>query len=192
MGEPQLQKGSQYTTEQYLSLEAESQEKWEFFDGEILAMAGGTRNHAAICLNCGIALSNAIGNGPCMTFGGELKVFSSAANAYLYPDAMVVCGDEQLQAGRDDVLLNPTLIIEVLSPSTMSYDFMQKFDRYKRIPSLREYVLVAQDEPRIEVRSHADNWGHLRIYQGLEATATFNSLNLHIPLTEIYRRVAFQ
>ena len=192
MGEPKLQAGHHYSNEDYLTLEAESQEKWEFYDGEILAMAGGSRNHAAICADLVTALNIAARGGNCNVYGGELKVFSSAANAYLYPDAMVVCGEEHLQAGRNDVLLNPTLGVEVLSPSTMSYDFVKKFDRYKRIPSLQEYVLVSQDEPRVEVRSHANQWGHMRTYQGLEATATLSSLNLQLPLTEIYRRVRFE
>ncbi len=192
MGEPKLKEGSRYTKEEYLAMEAESHEKLEFYDGTIRAMSGGTRNHASICAHCVNALINAIDNGPCATFGSELKVYSASANAYFYPDALVVCGDEQLQEGRDDVLLNPTLILEVLSPSTMSYDFVQKFDRYKRIPSLQEYVLVSQDQPRVEVRAATNNWGHIRTYEGLDATATFSSLNLQIPLTHFYRRVSFQ
>jgi len=126
-----------------------------------------------------------------ITIGSQLKVYVAAVNTYLYPDVMVVCGEERLQEGRDDALLNPTLVLEVLSPSTMSYDFVQKFDSYKRIPSLQAYVLVSQDQPRVEVRSATDNWGHIRVYEGLEATATFNALNIAIPLTHLYRRVSF-
>ncbi|HAA14461.1 MAG TPA: hypothetical protein DCE41_23375 [Cytophagales bacterium] len=192
MGEPKLDAHQKYTPEEYLTLEAESQEKWEFFDGQITAMSGGTRNHAVISLNAGIALGNGLRDRDCTPFGSELKVYAEAANAYLYPDAMVVCGAEQLQAGRNDVLMNPTLIVEVLSPSTMQYDFVKKYDRYKRMPSLREYVLISQDQPRVEVRSSVDDWGQIRTYEGLDSVAIFSSLSLQIPLTELYRRVTFE
>ena len=188
----ELDEHQRYTPEEYLTLEAESHEKWEFFDGQITAMSGGTRNHAVISLNAGMALGDGLRDRDCTPFGSELKVFAEAANAYLYPDAMVACGEEQLQEGRNDVLLNPTLIVEVLSPSTMQYDFVKKYDRYKRIPSLREYVLISQDQPRVEVRSSLDDWGQIRIYEGLESKAIFSSLELTIPLLELYRRVKFE
>ncbi len=192
MGEAQFKTDTTYTAVDYLTIESESPEKWEFFDGAIRAMSGGARNHAVIVLNVGATLRQLLGNRLCTPFGSELKVYAASANAYMYPDAMVVCGGEQLQEGRNDVLLNPTMIVEVLSPTTMSYDFIEKFDRYKRIPSLKEYVLVSQDRPRVEVRSSTDGWGHIRTFEGLEASATLNSLSLQLPLSEVYQRVAFQ
>ena len=173
-------------------MQEQSELRLEYFDGLIRAMSGGTRNHARIITNTLVALSVKASVGSCEVYGEQLKVLSPKGPSYLFPDVMAVCGQEELEEGRDDVLINPTLIIEVLSPSTMQYDFIEKFDRYKRIPSLREYVLVSKDRPRVEVRSSQGDWGRLQVIEGLESTITFSSISISLPLQEIYRRVSFK
>ena len=180
-----------YTLPEYWSLDAESETKLEFHGGVIRMMSGSTRNHAVICANVGASLHQALQGKNCTPFGGELKVATPNLDAIMFPDAMVACGDEELAPGRQDTLLNPTLIVEVLSPSTMTYDYIEKFDRYTKIPSLKEYVLVAQDRYRVEVRSAHEGWGQVHVYSGSEAMIHLESIGLSLPLIYWYQRIEF-
>jgi Uma2 family endonuclease len=136
--------------EAYLALEERAPEKNEYVDGEIYAMSGTTVRHNRISLNLALALKQHLAGRPCETFMADLKVHAAAANAFYYPDLVVRC---QAQPLADDtrVIDDPTLIVEVLSPSTEAIDRREKLAAYRRIPTVQEYVLVAQDERSVEI-----------------------------------------
>ncbi len=137
--------------DEYLDLEARTGEKHEYLDGEAWAMAGGTPAHADLSLSVGAELRGLVRGGRCRAFSSDLKLRVLATGLSTYADAVVVCGPVETAAGEITVVTNPTVIVEVLSDSTESYDRGAKFAHYRRMPSLRAYVLVSQHEQRIEV-----------------------------------------
>lgn len=144
----------------YLALESASEVKHEYLRGEIFAMAGGTPRHSALAMAVGVELSIALAERSCVVFNSDLRVRIETTDLSTYPDVVVVCGP--LETAEDDrnAALNPVLIVEVLSDSTEAYDRGQKFSHYRQIPSLREYLLVAQTEPRLEAyaKNEAGRW----------------------------------
>ena len=180
------------TVEEYLALERQSETRNEYIDGEIAAMTGGTSCHSLITANLTGELRQRLKPRTCRVYSGDLKVRIPESNLYVYPDVSVVCGEPQFEDGERDVLLNPTLIVEVLSPTTESYDRGKKFESYQTLESLKEYVLVAQDRPRVEHYLRQD--GHVWLYtdvSGLESTVSFASIGCQVPLAEIYDKVTF-
>jgi Uma2 family endonuclease len=145
---------------EYLSAEAQSEVKHQFVDGEMFAMAGGTRRHAYLQTRVVVALGNALRDRPCVPYGSELRVYLPALGEGTYPDASVVCG-RFLRASEDpEATVNPAALVEVLSPTTEAYDRGRKFEKYQTLPSVREYLLVSQDRPRVEryVRGDDGSW----------------------------------
>lgn len=141
--------------EEYLAVERASGTKHEYLRGEVFAMTGGTPTHAGLAMAIGTALANALTDRPCRVFSSDLRVRIDATDLSTYPDITVVC-DHLARAEIDpDAAVNPTLLVEVLSDSTEAYDRGEKFAHYRRLPSLREYLLVSQHEPRLE--SYARN-----------------------------------
>lgn len=173
------------TYAEYLEFEREAGTKHEFITGQIVAMAGGTPEHARLAVNVATALVNALRGRCCSVFSSELRVHVPATGRSTYPDVTVVC-DERRTAGVDgDAIINPMVVVEVLSPATEASDRGEKFAHYRRIESLREYVLVGQREPHIEVYHHdGDSWV-LREY-GPGETAALASLALSLVVDEIY------
>lgn len=165
----------------------------EFFKGEIFAMAGATANHDRISNACNRLIGNALDGGQCEHFSNDIKVRIPNEDIYYYPELSVVCGAADFEDKKESILKNPVLIIEVLSEGTESFDRGKKFHRYQQIPSLREYILIAQDEYQIDAFKKADDgvW-QLRSYSGLEDVLEINSLNLFLPLADIYRRVKLE
>ena len=139
---------SQMTAEEYLAWEREQPTKHEFFYGEVFAMAGGSPRHNALCNICGTALTNALRARGCVVLTSNQRVTMTNGGRYVYPDVSVVCGRLEIEA--NDVLTNPTILVEVLSASTEQYDRGLKWESYQRMVSLADYVLVSQAEPRIE------------------------------------------
>jgi len=176
----------------YLALERAAETKSEFFDGEIFAMAGTTKNHARIVMNFGGELRSRLKGRTCEPFATDLRVKVEANGLYTYPDLVVVCGEQQFEDDHLDTLLNPTLIVEVLSETTERYDRVKKFDLYRALPSLQEYVLVSQSEPRVEqfLRQPEGGW-HLLITTDPTAFVNLTSIACEIPFAEIYERVDF-
>lgn len=170
-----------YTFEEYLAFERESEIKHEFYDGEIFAMAGGTLRHNALALNIGAALRGTRSPG-CVGFQSDQRVRVLATGRTTYPDVTMVCGPIELDPGdvSKTTITNPTLIIEVLSPTTEQADRGEKWRHYQLIPSLQEYVLVSQIEPRIEVfrRQDLGSWEYRDVREGSVALASGPSLNL--------------
>lgn len=138
------------TYEAYLEAERASATKHEYLRGEVYAMAGGTPTHARLAMAMSLALGNALADQPCQVFGSDLRVRIEATDLATYPDITVVCGRFESSEIDADAATNPVVIVEVLSDSTEAYDRGEKFAHYRRIPSLREYVLLSQHEPRIE------------------------------------------
>ena len=144
-----------YSFAEYLSLEAASNVKHEFLDGQIYGMAGGTPEHAALAAALGGLLFARLQGGPCRSYGADLRVRVLATGLATYPDLTVVCGRLERDPDDENAVVNPTLLVEIPSPSTAQYDRGDKFEHYKRIPSLREYVVVAQDRRELEIWTKA-------------------------------------
>ena len=176
----------------YLAIERAAETKSEFFDGGMFAMAGTTKNHARIVMNFGGELRARLKGRTCETFATGLRIKVEANGLYAYPDLVVVCGEQRFEDDQLDTLLNPTLIVEVLSGTTERNDRVKKFDLYRALPSLQEYVLVSQSEPRVEqfLRQPDGEW-NLRITTDPTAFVNLTSLECEIPFAEIYERVEF-
>src|SRR6266513_2323328 len=139
------------SAEQYLQLERASEMRHEFLDGLMYAMAGESPDHSTICFNLASIIGSQIRDKPCRGFSPNMKVRAGIGGLYAYPDLMIVCGEAQFHDEQGDVLVNPTVIFEVLSPSTEKYDRGEKFRRYRtQIETLQDYVLVSQDQMRVE------------------------------------------
>lgn len=183
-----------YTVSEYLALERESKEKHEYRDGQIIAMAGGTYNHGLIAANLMGELRSALKGKPCHVADSTVRVRVPRTPLYTYPDMTVVCGEAQFDThdSRGETLINPRVIIEVLSPTTEGYDRGEKFSRYRQLDSMEEYVLVSQDTPNVETFfRQGDGAWLLRAFQGLDAKARIGCLELELPLKEIYANVKF-
>ena len=155
-------------------------------------MSGGSYRHAVIIARLSRALGNALAGRPCGVTSSDVRVCVAGDGLYTYPDIVVVCGEPKFADGRTDTLLNPTLVIEVLSPSTEAYDRGFKSAQYRRVESLEEYALVSQTEPRVEVfrRQPGGHW-LLSEFVGIEAACRFESVDASVALAEIYDKVAF-
>jgi Uma2 family endonuclease len=179
-----------HTIQEYLLLEEQSEIKNEFDHGEIVAMSGGTLNHGIIGNNINTELSNAVREKEleCVTINGDVRVFIEKADSFVYPDGMVVCGEIETFEKDEHSVINPLLIIEVLSKSTGSYDRGDKFHKYCSLPSFREYVLIDQYKPVIDVlyREDASYWKMVTTI-GLDKSIYLNTLDCYIKMSDIYR-----
>lgn len=177
---------------EYLERERSAPTKSQYFRGEIFLMAGGTPEHNLISGNLLTALNNALEDRPCMVFPSDQR-FACPTGLITYPDVSVVCGEREYLDDRRDTLLNPLVLVEVLSSSTEGYDRGKKFEHCRTIPSLQEYILVAQDSPTIErfVRDADTGKWVLSEHHGLDAVLTIDVLGCQITLGDIYRKVEF-
>ena len=178
------------TVEEYLAMERSSLEgKCEFVDGQIFAMVGASREHNLIAVNITRELSYQLKGKPCETYANDMRVKAAKARGYHYPDIVVVCGKPEFEDGHLDTLLNPTVLVEILSPSTEAYDRGGKFAAYRKIQSLHEYLLVSQEEPFIEryVRQ-GDAWV-LTETAGLEGLVNLDSIGCFLAMNEVYYSV---
>lgn len=180
------------TPEDYLEFERKSEEKHEYFNGEIFAMSGAKRNHNKITTNLSGLVWQHLKGKNCESYANDMRVFVPATGLYTYPDLVVVCGEPLFQDDVFDTLLNPVLLIEVLSDSTEGYDRGKKFQHYRSIESLQEYILVSQTEARVEkyVR-HGDGFWLLSEAVGLDSEIEFSVIECRILLREIYDKIDF-
>ena len=180
-----------FTSEQYLALERRAEFKSEFDNGFIEAMSGASREHNLITGNVLSEIRTQFRNRTCEVYATDMRVWIGPARQYRYPDITAVCGDPEFQDGEFDTLLNPTLIVEVLSPSTESKDRNRKFAAYRRLKSLREYVLISQSEVLVERYTRSgENWLYTAL-DNLEDTLQLTSIDCQVPLKEIYAKVEF-
>jgi len=185
------QSTARLTPEQYLELERAALDvRSEYYNGRMYAMSGGTHPHAIVIANLARRLGNGLEKGPCVVTTSDMRLRVSKTGLYTYPDIIVVCDPPQYGDGRHDTVLNPTLIIEVLSPSTEAYDRGFKFAQYRALESLKEYALVSQSEPRVEIfrRQPSGDW-LLSEAAGMDAVCRFDSVNCTIAVKDIYDKV---
>lgn len=190
-----------YSVEEYLALEREAEERHEYLDGEIYEVAGESPAHGAICTNLvGIVHGQLLGT-PCQAFSKDTKIRSGPAlqsrratkGLFSYPDLIVVCGELKFHDEHRHVILNPKVIIEVLSPATEKSDRDVKWERYQTwLPDLEDYVIVSQDRPKIEDyrRDERGQWIYSRV-SGLEGVVQLASIKCSLPLSGVYDRVVF-
>jgi Uma2 family endonuclease len=180
------------TPEEYLALERAAERKSEYRDGEIVGMTGGTRRHSLITLNIGSELNRQLEERPCEAHVNDLRVLVAARRLYTYPDVIVVCGEPALADRYRDTLTNPTVLIEVLSPSTEAYDRGMKFEHYRTLDSLREYLLVSQSRPQVDhfMREDDGPW-LLSAASDLAATIVLPSIQCQLDMARIYKKVRF-
>jgi len=192
---------SRYTVEEYLALERASDERYEFFDGQVYLMAGESPDHGTICTNISGQLYNQLRGKSCQVFSKDMKVRSGPQpksryeikGLYSYPDLIVICGEPQFHDEYRDVLLNPAVIIEVLSPSTEAFDRGEKWSRYQSwLPSLTHYVLVSQAKPQLEhfLRQPNDEWLYSSVKE-LAGSLQLASIDCTLRLAEVYDRIVF-
>jgi Uma2 family endonuclease len=180
------------TEAEYLEIERRAEFKSEFLDGEMFAMAGGTSSHSLIKCNLIHAMMSQIGKGHCRVYDSDMRVKVQASGLYTYPDVSVVCSQEEFEDEQEDILLNPSVIVEVLSDSREAYDRGKKFELYWQLPSLREYLLVNQHKPLVEqyIRQDGGEW-LLRAVAGLESKLTLPSVGITIDSANVYSKVRF-
>ncbi len=180
------------TPEQYLEIECQAEFRSEYLHGEMFAMTGASFQHARIVSRTSNELGLAVRGRNCDVLTTDMRVHVPATGLYTCPDVMVTCGPVQLQDKHQDILLNPILIVEVLSPSTMNYDSGEKFRHYRSIPSFREYLLLAQHEIRAEhhVRQPDGSWV-FREYSGATDVVRLESIDCALALALVYERVEF-
>ena len=181
------------TPEEYLAIERQNEYKSEYIDGEMVTMTGASRRHNIISVNVTRELSQQLRERPCELYANDMRVRISSKRlyAYTYPDVVVVCGEPQFEDGHLDTLINPTVIIEILSESTEGYDRGKKFSIYRAIESLIEYVLVAQDEHRIEqYAKQPDGRWMLSDHRSPEAVVELASVQCSLALRDVYEKVS--
>jgi Uma2 family endonuclease len=176
-----------YTPEQYLGLERAAEVKSEYVDGEIFAMSGASERHILIVGNLVVALKQRLKGRDCRVYSNDLRLRVGPSRMYTYPDLIVVCGERLFADDQKDTLLNPTLLVEVLSPATEGYDRGKKFEYYRLVDSLAEYVTVAQDRAHVEhhVRQPDNRW-LLEEAGTLDATLHLPSIGCDLSLADVY------
>jgi Uma2 family endonuclease len=180
-----------YSIEEYRAIAETSTEKCEYHDGEIITMTGGTIKHSRICGNIFYFLKFLLRDTKFEPINSDLRLWIPEYSRGVYPDAMVFDGVIQLNGDRQDEVLNPSLIVEVLSPSTEEHDRTDKFRMYRSIPSFCEYLLVRQNEPLVELYSKQSQGWLFSDFDSLEQSIVLSSVNIELAMSEIYRGITF-
>ena len=181
-----------FTCEQYLAIERAAEFRSEFFHGEMFAMVGASRRHNLIASNVTRRISEQFDGRSCEVYQSDMRVKVNKTGLYTYPDVVAVCDQPRFEDNQVDTLLNPRVVVEVLSPSTELWDRGKKFRHYRAIESLREYVLIAQDHVLVErFTINADGQWALLDYRTLDDTLILDSISCRVSLSEIYARVTF-
>lgn len=179
-----------YTPEEYLAIERAAEERHEYVNGRIYALAGTSRAHSLIAGNLFGQIHQQLRGGPCEAHANDLRVKVSESGLYTYPDVVAACGDVRFEDAQNDTLLNPLMIVEVLSPTTEAYDRGEKFAHYRRLESLQEYVLVSQDRMRVERHVRRGEEWVLTEYTDPDAVLDLPSINCRVTLRDIYDKVS--
>ena len=181
-----------YSDEEYLVFEREATDKHELIDGEIVAMAGASREHNLISGNVFAGLHSRLRGKNCESYINDMRVRMKKGR-YSYPDVVVVCGEPQFEDDEFDVLLNPVVVVEVLSKSTRFRDKTEKLETFQKMESIRECLLIEQDEPHIEhyLKQTPKQW-LLKIYEELDEVIILESIDCQLSLAEIYAQITFK
>lgn len=182
---------TQLTVDQYLALDAEGQIRHEYYQGAMIAMTGASYNHTTITGNLQGELHGQLRGRSCQSRASDVRVQVSAS-MYVYPDVVIACGEQRyLEPDAKITLLNPTVLIEVTSPSTELHDRRVKASAYRELPSLQAFLLIAQDEPRVEVYSRRGDFWTVTDYRGLDGVIALDAIACTLTLASIYDRVSF-
>jgi Uma2 family endonuclease len=178
------------TPEEYLAAEREAEYKSEYFEGEVFAMTGASRKHNLVSGNIFASLHTQLKKRPCEAYQSDMRVKVSPTGLYTYPDVVVICGEPAFDDEQKDSLLNPTVLVEVLSKSTASYDRGEKFEHYRRLESLAEYLAVAQNKYHVEhyIRQPDNQW-LLSETEEVKDTVSLPSVKCQLALADIYDKV---
>lgn len=182
------------TVKEYVALEQESNQRYEYHDGYVVAMAGGTLIHGRLCSRSNFLLQRDLEGKGCEVLNSEVKIYLDKSESYVYPDGSAVCDKIESSIYQVGAITNPIIIIEVLSENSEKYDRGQKFHNYRRLPSFQNYILIAQDKLYVEVWYRppgADLW-RIDIYEGESANAHIQSVNINLSLKELYDPVKEQ
>ncbi len=179
-----------YTPQEYLALERKAQDKSEYFNGEIFAMTGASRRHNVMVANVLAALHGQLKKRPCEIYPSDMRVKVSPTGLYTYPDVVVVCGEPRFDDEQKDTLLNPTVLVEVLSKSTASYDRGEKFEHYRKLDSLNEYLVIAQNKHHVEhyVRQPDNQW-LLSETDDIQSIVNLSSIECHLSILDVYDKI---
>ncbi len=180
------------TPEEYIAAERKATFKSEYLSGEIVAMSGASLAHNLITVNTVTQLYNQLTEGGCRVFTGDMRVGIGAGVSYFYPDVTVVCDEPRFEDDAFDTLINPQVVIEVLSDSTANYDRGEKFIRYRQLESLQEYILISQDQVHVEHYLRQGKQWVLSEFSALENVLPLTSIEAELPLRQIYRFVEFE
>src|SRR2546421_9610001 len=180
------------TPDEYLRLERQAEYKSEYLNGEIFAMGGASRQHNLITVNIGAEFNRQLKGKPCEAYSSDMRVKVRANGLYTYPDVIVVCGEPQFEDREVDTLLNPTLLVEVLSQSTERYDRIAKTSYYRTIDLLQEHLLVAQHEVRVEqyLRQPDGQWSQMQ-YTLPDDVVQLTSIDCSLRLSDVYDKITF-
>lgn len=206
--QPNFELNEKLTVEEYLRLEEENHQKYEYHDGHVYAMSGGSISHSLIGTNVTSEIYIALKGKPCKSINNDMKLWVKPNNAYYYPDCMIVCGKFEVADNHEEAIKNPVVIIEVLSKSTEGYDRGDKFKAYRQISSLRHYVLIEQDKPQIEIFSRREDLQNednnnetnpsiwkITTLEGLDKILSLELMpheKIEIPLQAIYEDIEFE
>lgn len=181
-----------YTFEEYLKLEEQEHIRYEYYEGEVFAMAGGSMNHSNIAYNINRSLNDALGEKECFSFQADVKTELKKDGAYFYPDVVLTCHADDIRDGC--LVRNPILIAEVLLPSTEAYDQRVKSIAYRQLPSLRYFLLVSQTEPLVQVYSRSSSTALFQIqdFSDMDDVILFPELQFSLSLQQIYQRIRFE
>ena len=177
------------TEEEYLKQEAVSPTKHEYFNGRIYAMSGGSNTHAILCTNSAVTAANGLRGRPYRVVGSQQRVKIEATGLLTYPDVSIYCPPARFEGRHNETLLNPVVLIEVLSPSTASYDRGEKFQNYSQLPSLTDYLLITQERVLVEHFRRRENDWVLRSYNQRDQQVELPDIDLVLPLSELYADV---
>ena len=177
------------TPEEYLAFERKATTKHEYLNGQIVAMSGASFAHNFLTMNVANQLYNQLIGGECQVAASDMQVKATQTGSYFYPDVVVVCGEPRAEDDTFDTLLNPTLIVEILSPSTETYDRGEKFEHYQQIASLKDYILISQDKVHIEHYCRQETGWLQTEFAELEDVLSLRSIDCELRLQDVYRRV---
>jgi len=179
-----------FTVKDYLQQEEETDRKWEYHDGGISALAGGTLNHGILCGNIFGELRNRLKNkkSTCKPYTSEIKIYIKKTNSYVYPDSMVICGEIETSEEEINSVTNPILIVEVLSKSSARYDRGDKFYIYRQLPSFKEYVIIEQKRYIVDVqyKSEGSDLWQITRYEGVDKIIKLQSIGIEISMKDLY------
>lgn len=183
--------GACFTPEEYIALERKALDKHEFRDGKLFTMPGASRKHNLISINLSTEIHIQLRDRDCEVYANDMRVLVQADGLYCYPDVVAVCGEPHFLDAELDTLTNPTLVIEVLSPSTQAWDRGEKYRRYQSVPSLQTIVFVAQDTMHVELKRREDDQWVSEAWSAPEAVVPLASIDCQIALRDIYEKVVF-